>query len=131
MAALSLDLGSTHLPSYLPVLLATPYRELTDPNKTAGEGLHSLAGEVVEVMKGTCGKEEFSRAYTVVHRRALDAREKRKKHAALEAVINPERAIRRRQRKHLLTRASKRRRILAYRPSAVAAAKRFRHRTGK
>ena len=64
--------------------LAPPPRELTDPNKTAGEGLHSLAGEVVEVMKGTCGKEEFSRAYTVVHRRALDAREKRKKHAALE-----------------------------------------------
>ena len=26
MAALSLDLGPTHLPSYLPVLLATPYR---------------------------------------------------------------------------------------------------------
>ena len=59
-------------------------RELTDTDKRAGEELHTLAVEVVEVMKETCGKEEFARAYSAVHRMALDTREKRKKHAALE-----------------------------------------------
>jgi hypothetical protein len=122
-AAISLDLGSAHLPAYLPLLLATPYREMTDTNKTAGEDLYTLACEVVEVMKGVCGREEFARGYSAAHRRALGVREKRRKQAALEAVVNPEKMIRRRQKKHLLTRASKRRRILLHRPSATSAKK--------
>ena len=59
-------------------------RELTDPSKRGGAGLRGLASEVVEVMKGVCGKEEFARAYAAVHRRALEMREKRRKHTALE-----------------------------------------------
>ena len=160
---------------------------MTDSNKTAGEDLHTLAHEVVEVMKGVCGKEVFSRGYSVAHRRALSTRERRKKQAALEvcvcvfslfkvsllfsflilppsfplslsllsllpslspspfsfsslslpslppslpscqAVVNPEKTIRRRQKKHLLTKASKRRKILIHRPMA-SSAKRLRTR---
>ena len=59
-------------------------RELSDPSKRCGESVHSLAGEVVEVMKGVCGREEFGRAYSVVHRRALETREKRRKQTAME-----------------------------------------------
>lgn len=105
-AAVSLALGPTHLPSYLPALLTTPYRlienilylsdcgifngihdhgrETTDSNKTGGEALHSLAQEVMEVMKEVCGREAFSRGYSVTHLRALKARENRRKQAALE-----------------------------------------------
>ena len=128
-------------------------REISDPSKTAGEALHTLAHEVVEVMKGVCGREEFSRGYSLAHRRALSVRERRRKQAALEvcvgvgiknpqqlnahpslppslpptqAVMNPEKTIRRRQKKHLLTRASKRRKILSHRPGSTAAAKRIR-----
>ena len=57
---------------------------MTDTNKTAGEDLHTLACEVVEVMKGVCGREEFARGYSAAHRRALGVREKRRKQAALE-----------------------------------------------
>ena len=60
---------------------------MTDSNKTAGEDLHTLAHEVVEVMKGVCGKEVFSRGYSVTHRRALSTRERRKKQAALEVCV--------------------------------------------
>lgn len=56
----------------------------TAANMTAGEELHTLACEVVEVMKGVCGKEKFARAYSVTHRRAMNIREKRKREAALE-----------------------------------------------
>ena len=59
-------------------------RELSDPSKRCGESVHSLAGEVVEVMKGVCGREEFGRAYSVVHRRAMETREKRRKQTAME-----------------------------------------------
>ena len=62
-------------------------REISDPSKTAGEALHTLAREVVEVMKGVCGREEFSRGYSLAHRRALSAREKRRKQAALEVCV--------------------------------------------
>ena len=63
------------------------HREMTDTNKTAGEELHTLACEVVEVMKGVCGREEFARGYSVAHRRALGVRERRKKQAALEVCV--------------------------------------------
>ena len=83
-AAVSIDLGEEQLPPYLPSLLAPAYRELSDSSKRAGEELYSLAQEVVDLMKGVCGREAFSRAYAQVHQSATDVREKRRKQAALE-----------------------------------------------
>ena len=81
---MSVDLGQEQLPSYLPLLLAPVYRELSDSTKRAGEELYSLAQEVVDLMKSVCGRETFSRAYAQVHQSATDVREKRRKQATLE-----------------------------------------------
>ena len=83
-AAISMDLGAEHLPTYLSSLLRPVYRELADSNKTGGDELHSLAQEVVNLMKGVCGKEVFSQAYALVHQMVLSSREKRRQQAALE-----------------------------------------------
>lgn len=83
-AAISIDLGPTHLSPYLPSLLGPPYREISDSSHAAGEALPSLAHEVVDLIKGVCGKEEFAKAYSQARRRAVDVRERRRKQAALE-----------------------------------------------
>ena len=79
-----MDLGAEHLPTYLPALLRPVYREFADSNKTGGEELHSLAQEVVDLMKGVCGREAFSQAYAQVHQTVLSNRERRRQQAALE-----------------------------------------------
>lgn len=79
-----MDLGAEHLPAYLPLLLKPIYRELGDSNKTGGEELHCLAQEVLDLMKGVCGKEAFSKAYAQVHQTVLSNRERRRQQAALE-----------------------------------------------
>ena len=82
-----MDLGPDHLPTYLPSLLRPVYRELTDVNKRGGDELHTLAQEVVDLMKGVCGKEAFSQAYAQVHQVVLSNREKRRQQAALEVGL--------------------------------------------
>ena len=79
-----MDLGTKHLPTHLPSLLRPVYREMADSNMTGGEDLHSLAQEVVDLMKGVCGKDAFSVAYTQVHQTVLSNREKRRQQAALQ-----------------------------------------------
>lgn len=119
-AAVSVDLGPEHLPFHLPSLLRAVYRELVATEPTAaGEGLQSLAQEVVEEMKKTCGREVFSGAYAEVHQLVLRNREERRKKAALEAVANPEKSIRRKHKKNELKKAAKKRKISSYRPRAT------------
>lgn len=55
-----------------------------DTNKSAGDELQSLAQETVELMKGVCGRDVFSQAYSLVHKEVATTREKRRKQAALE-----------------------------------------------
>ena len=62
-------------------------REVSDSDKRAGEALHCLAEEVVELVKGVCGKERFSKAYAAAHRKALDTRDQRRQLAALEVCV--------------------------------------------
>ena len=84
VAAVSLDLGEEHLGTHLPALLRPVYREVSDVNKTAGEGLYTLAQEVLDLVKGTAGREMFSKVFAQVHQSVLATREKRRKQAALE-----------------------------------------------
>ena len=135
MAAISLDLGHTHLPAYLPLLLPPLHRELTTTppsgpassdrvtTSEACRALSSLAQEVTELMKGACGKDPFSEAYAHMQRGVALARERRRSRAALEAVMDPGRSLARKRRKNELKRESKRRHVLALRPHATAAAK--------
>lgn len=88
IAAVSLDLGEEHLGTHLPALLRPVYREVSDVNKTAGEGLYTLAQEVLDLMKGITGREVFSKVFAQVHQSVLATREKRRSQAALE-VIKP------------------------------------------
>lgn len=87
VAAVSLDLGSEHLPTYLPSLLPPLHRELADPTHTAGQELASLAQEVLELVKGICGKDIFSQAYALHQKAVAMAREKRRGQAALEVRV--------------------------------------------
>ena len=84
VAAVSLDLGEEHLGMHLPALLQPVYREVSDVNKTAGEGLYTLAQEVLDLVKGVAGREMFSKVFAQVHQSVLATREKRRKQAALE-----------------------------------------------
>ncbi len=83
-AAVCVYLGAEQLPDHLPSLLGPIYRELSDSSKRAGEELYSLAQEVVELMKGVCGREAFSSAYAQVHQSVGGVRDKRRMQAALE-----------------------------------------------
>lgn len=65
-------------------MLGPIYRELADSTKRGGEELHSLAQEVVDLIKSVCGREAFSKAYAQVHQSVISTREKRRKQAALE-----------------------------------------------
>ena len=87
VAAVSLDLGAKHLPTYLPSLLPPLHRELADPSHTAGKDLFSLAQEVLELVRGICGKEAFSQAYAQHQKAVTAAREKRHGQAALEVGV--------------------------------------------
>ena len=89
IAAVSLYLGSSHLPSFLPSLLPPLHRELADTNHVAGKDLHSLSLEVVELLKETCGKDAFSKAYAIVQKKVIAVREKRRKQAVLEVKNFP------------------------------------------
>jgi hypothetical protein len=77
-------LGASSLPQFLLPLLPPIHRELSDTNKTAGEELSSLAQEVVELLKGVCGKEVFSVAYARHQKEVAELRVKRRGQAALE-----------------------------------------------
>ena len=81
---MTLDLGPDHLPTYLPSLLPPLHRELADHTHTAGQELASLAQEVLELVKGVCGKDTFSQAYAHHQKSVAVAREKRRGQAALE-----------------------------------------------
>ena len=127
MAAIALDLGSSHLPTHLPLLLPPLHRELFDTGRSdSSKALSSLAQEVVDLMKGACGKEAFTMAYAHMQRGVAVARERRRSKAALEAVVDPEKSLLRKRRKNELKRESKRRRVQTLRPDGTAAAKRRR-----
>ena len=79
-----MDLGPAHLPPYLPSLLRPLHGELSDSFHRAGPDLHTLAAEVVDLVKEVCGKEVFARAYADVQQTAVEARERRKKEAVME-----------------------------------------------
>eukprot|EP00731_Ephydatia_muelleri_P001007 Em0001g1007a len=118
IAAVSQDLGSEDIAPYLVHLLRPVHRELTDANKTAGEELHLLAQEVVEMMKEVCGKETFSKAYAVVHQGVAATRERRRKAQAHQAVVDPVMSILRKRKKNQLKVVSKKRKILVQRRQA-------------
>lgn len=84
---MSLDLGASSLPRFLPSLLPPLHRELSDTNKTAGEELSTLAHEVVDMVKGVCGKEAFSMAYAHLRKEMAVVRVKRRGQAALEVSV--------------------------------------------
>ncbi len=81
---MTMDLGPSHLPPYLPLLLRPLHGELSDSSHRAGPELHSLATEVVDLIKETCGKDVFAGAYARVQRKSVETRERRKKEAVME-----------------------------------------------
>ncbi|XP_065909347.1 small subunit processome component 20 homolog isoform X2 [Dysidea avara] len=117
IAAVAVELG-TSLPDHLPQLLAPLYREESDIMKAAGEELHLLALEVIELIKTQVGRENFARAYTHIQQEVQTKRLVRKRQRALEAIADPSKKALRKMKKNELKKASKRRKILKHRPNA-------------
>ena len=118
VGAVAVDLGTDSLGSHLTPLLRPVYREYVDARQTAGRHslhawcnllcvvyhvcccdittttnivggeLHSLAEEVMEVLKGLAGREAFARAFAAVQKEVADIRESRKRRKALDVSIS-------------------------------------------
>ena len=54
---------------------------------TAGKELHSLAEEVVELLKGLAGHDEFAKVFAAVQKEVAEVRESRKRKKALDVRI--------------------------------------------
>lgn len=61
-----------------------PFVAVASTTITIGEELHSLAEEVVEVLKGLAGREAFARSFAAVQKEVADVRESRKRRKALD-----------------------------------------------
>ncbi|XP_064627386.1 small subunit processome component 20 homolog [Lineus longissimus] len=120
MAAVSVDLGSDHLPEFLPFMLPPLFRETTDSSSAADESLKVLGNEVIEMMKGIVGVETFTKNYAGVQQDVFTKREERKRQKAVNVVSNPEAAARKKMKKHLAKRDAKKRKIAEFRPAKKA-----------
>ncbi|XP_022238550.1 small subunit processome component 20 homolog [Limulus polyphemus] len=101
LAAISVDMTQEELTRWLPLMLPSLCRELSDNSLQTVPELKTLAQEVVELMRGVVGVEIFTREYAQVQSFIVQKRTKRKREKTLEAVVNPERSARKKMKKQV------------------------------
>ncbi|XP_076304449.1 small subunit processome component 20 homolog isoform X2 [Tachypleus tridentatus] len=111
LAAISVDMTKEELTRWLPLMLPTLCRELSDNSLQTVPELKTLAQEVVELMRGVVGVEIFTREYAQVQSFVVQKRIKRKREKTLEAVVNPEKRAWKKMKKQVKKKEAKKRRI--------------------
>lgn len=115
IAAVSLD-GSVeqNLP-YLQELLRPLHREISSSHDEESE-LTKLASDVVELIRSQMDKQLFAEIYSKVQKKAYENRESRKRKLAVEAITDPEKFAKRKQKATLAKREQKKRKLYEKKP---------------
>ncbi|XP_016370276.1 small subunit processome component 20 homolog [Sinocyclocheilus rhinocerous] len=112
LGAIAVDLGKDRLGPYLTTIIAPLYRELDSTYADQDPTLKNLAQELIELLKKLVGLERFSLAFAAVQKEASQRRTSRKKAKAMQAVVNPDIAARKKVKKQLKKNEAKKRKIL-------------------
>ncbi|KAG8439453.1 hypothetical protein GDO86_005604 [Hymenochirus boettgeri] len=116
LGALAVDLGKERLIPFLTTVITPLYRELNSTYAEQDPTLKNLAQEIIDLLKNLIGLEEFSLAFAAVQKQATEKRVMRKKQKALQAVANPEKAAKKKVKKHKNKIEAKKRKIEFLRP---------------
>lgn len=115
LGAIAVDLGKDRLGPYLTTIIAPLYRELDSTYADQDPTLKNLAQELIDLLKKLVGLERFSLAFVAVQKEATQRRASRKKHKAMQAVVNPDIAARKKVKKQLKKNDAKKRKIQSVR----------------
>ncbi|XP_056312047.1 small subunit processome component 20 homolog [Danio aesculapii] len=111
LGAIAVDLGKERLGPYLTTIIAPLYRELDSTYADQDPTLKNLAQELIELLKKLVGLEKFSLAFAAVQKEATQRRASRKKVKALQAVVNPDIAAKKKVKKQLKKNEAKKRKM--------------------
>ena len=75
-----------------------------------------LAEQVDEIVKQTVGNQKYMKAYQTIRKNAEASRLRRKRERALEVVVDPESAIKRKQQRNDHARKRRQQKYLQYKP---------------
>ncbi|KAA0720706.1 Small subunit processome component 20 -like protein [Triplophysa tibetana] len=115
LGAIAVDLGKDRLGPYLTTIIAPLFRELDSTYAEQDPTLKNLAQELIELLKKLVGLERFSSAFSAVQREATQRRASRKKQKAMQAVVKPDIAAKKKIKKQLKKTETKKRKIQAVR----------------
>ncbi|XP_043092950.1 small subunit processome component 20 homolog [Puntigrus tetrazona] len=111
LGAIAVDLGKDQLGPYLTTIIAPLYRELDSTYADQDPTLKNLAQELIELLKKLVGLERFSLAFAAVQKEAAQRRASRRKAKAMQAVVNPDIAAKKKVKKQFKKNESKKRKI--------------------
>ncbi|XP_078326712.1 small subunit processome component 20 homolog isoform X1 [Crassostrea virginica] len=117
VAAVSMDLGPTLLPSVVPIMMPALQRETNENNPNTDPALKSLAQEVLDILRKILGVETYTQLFAKTHKEQFDRKETRKRKEAVEAVSNPQHAAKKKMKKNLAKREAKKRKLEEFRVS--------------
>ncbi|XP_056016221.1 small subunit processome component 20 homolog [Ostrea edulis] len=117
VAAVSMDLGSTVLPSVVPIMMPALQRETNENNPNTESALKGLAQEVLDILKKMLGIETYTQLFAKTHKEQFNRKETRKRKEAVEAVSNPQNAAKKKMKKNLAKREAKKRKVEEFRAS--------------
>ncbi|KAI7792184.1 putative small subunit processome component 20-like protein [Triplophysa rosa] len=120
LGAIAVDLGKDRLRPYLTTIIAPLYRELDSTYADQDPTLKNLAQELIELLKKLVGLERFSLAFAAVQKEATRRRASRKKQKAMQAVVKPDIAAKKKIKKQLKKTETKKRKIQAVRSGHTA-----------
>ncbi|CAN9508305.1 unnamed protein product [Ophioblennius macclurei] len=120
LGAMAMDLGKERLGPYLTTIITPLYRELDSTYADQDPTLKNLAQELIELMKKQVGLETFSLAFSAVQKEFSQRRAARKRHRAMQAVVNPDIAAKKKLKKHKNKIEAKKRKIEFLRPGYKA-----------
>ncbi|EFN57812.1 hypothetical protein CHLNCDRAFT_51116 [Chlorella variabilis] len=111
VAAAAARLGAARVAPYLPLLMRPLYR-ITEPGATGNPPeVVSLAEEVVAHLRGLAGADAMLAAYNAARQSVRRQRGERKRREALQTLVDPEAAAKRKMRKQQRKAAGKRKQL--------------------